>query len=77
MQKILEDLFGEKPARSAVKEYVERVAVKTWWRWSRYLPGKAAIPAAIAGMSSTPSGVRSAPSHRFFGDHPDDLPKRR
>ena len=77
MQQILEDLFGEKPARSAVKDYVQRVGKDVGSIGSRFMPGKAAIPATIAGGASAPSNARSAPSHRFFGDHPDDLPKRR
>jgi hypothetical protein len=77
MQKILEELFGEKPAQSAVKAHVARVGTDVNSNGSRYLPGTATIPAAIAGMSSAPSTVKAAPSHRFFGDHPDELPKRR
>ncbi len=77
MQQILEDLFGEKPARSAVKDHVSRVGQDVRATGSRFTPGKAAIPAAIAGGVAAPSTVRSAPSHKFFGDHPDDVPKRR
>jgi hypothetical protein len=77
MQQILEDLFGEKPARAAVKEHVQRVGKDVGSIGSRFIPGKAAIPAAVAGGAPAPSNARSAPSHRFFGDHPDDLPKRR
>lgn len=76
-QKILEELFGEKPAQSVVKEYIDRAAKDVSSSGGRYLPGKAAIPAAVVGASAVSSSVRSAPSHRFFGDHPDDLPKRR
>jgi hypothetical protein len=77
MQMILEDLFGEKPARSAVKNYVQRVGKDVGSAGSHFMPGKAAIPAAVAGGAPAPSTAQSAPSHRFFGDHPDDLPKRR
>jgi hypothetical protein len=77
MQQILEDLFGEKPARSAVKDYVQRVGKDVGSTGSPFMPGKAAIPATVAGGAPAPSNARSAPSHRFFGDHPDDLPKRR
>lgn len=77
MQQILEDLFGEKPARSAVKDHVRRVGQDVGSTGSRFMPGKAAIPAAVAGSVAAPSSVRSAPSHKFFGDHPDDVPKRR
>lgn len=77
MQQILEYLFGEKPARSAVKDHVQRVGRDVGSTGSRFMPGKAAIPAAVAGSAAAPSSVRSAPSHKFFGDHPDDLPKRR
>jgi hypothetical protein len=77
MQQILEDLFGEKPARSAVKGHVQRVAKDVASVGSRLMPGRAAIPAAVAGGAAAPSNALSAPSHRFFGDHPDDIPKRR
>jgi hypothetical protein len=75
-QKILEELFGEKPARSVVKEYVDRLARDIGGPGSRYLLGKASIPAAIIGTPAMPSNVRSSPPHKFFGDHPDDIPKR-
>ncbi len=76
MQPILEDLFGEKPARSAVKDYVQRVGTDVRSTGSRFMPGKAAILAAIAGCNTAaPNNARSAPSHKFFGDHPDDLPE--
>lgn len=77
MQQILEDLFGEKPVRSAVKDYVQRVGNDVGSTGSRFLPGRAAISAAVAGIAATPSVARSAPPHKFFGDHPDDVPKRR
>ena len=77
MQRILEYLFGEKPARSAVKDHIQRVAKDVGSAGSRLMPGKAAIPAAIAGSTAAASNALSAPSHRFFGDHPDDIPKRR
>jgi hypothetical protein len=76
MQQILEDLFGEKPAQSAVKEFVQRVGNDVSSTGSRFMPGKAAIPAAVAGTVHAQSTARSAPSHKFFGDHPDDIQKR-
>ncbi|WP_441235848.1 nucleotidyltransferase domain-containing protein [Bradyrhizobium sp. 930_D9_N1_4] len=75
MQQILEDLFGEKPARSAVKDHVLRVGKDVGSSGSRFMPGKATISAAVAGGAAAPSVALSAPPHRFFGDHPDDLPK--
>jgi hypothetical protein len=77
VQQILEDLFGEKPAQSAVKDYVQRVGKDVGSKGSHFMPGNAAIPAAVAGVSTMPRVVRSAPSRRFFGDHPDDVPKHR
>lgn len=77
MQQILEELFGEKPARSAVKDFVQRVGNDVSTSGSRYVPGKAAVATALAGATSTPSVARSAPAHKFFGDHSDGLPKRR
>jgi hypothetical protein len=49
MQRILEELFGEKPARSAVKDHVQRVGKDVGSAGSCLMPGRAAIPAAIAG----------------------------
>ena len=51
-----------------MKDYVNRVAKDVSGTGGRYLPGTASIPAAMVGTSATPSSVRSAPSHRFFGD---------
>ncbi len=67
-QKILEELFGEKPAQTVVKEYVDRIAKDVGTTGGRYLPGKAAIPAAIASTSASPAIGRVAPAHKFFGD---------
>ena len=76
MQMILKDLFGEKPAQTAVRKYAEGVANDAGNAGARYLSGRAAIPAGLAGVAaapsiaraSTPGVVRTAPSHRFFGD---------
>jgi hypothetical protein len=70
-QKILEELFGEKPAQTAIKEYVERFAKDIGTTGGRYLPGKASIPAAVAGIAATPRIARTAPTHKFFGDAPE------
>jgi Second Messenger Oligonucleotide or Dinucleotide Synthetase domain len=75
-QKILQELFGEKPAASVVKEYVDRLAKDVGNVGGRYLPGKASIPAAIVGTAITPGTVRTAPSHKFFGGGFDDQAKR-
>jgi hypothetical protein len=75
-QKILGELFGEKPAVSVVKEYVDQLAKDVRSVGAPYLPGKASIPAAIVGTSTRPGSVRTAPSHNFFGDRFDDLAKR-
>jgi hypothetical protein len=75
-QKILGELFGEKPAVSVVKEYVDQLAKDVRSVGAPYLPGKASIPAAIVGTSTRPGSVRTAPSHNFFGDRFDDPAKR-
>ena len=75
-QTILEELFGEKPAVSVVKEYADRLAKDVRGTGGPYLPGKASIPAAVVGTSATASNVRVAPPHKFFGDQLDDLAKR-
>ena len=73
---ILKDLFGEKPAQTAVRKYAESVANDAGNAGARYLSGRAAIPAGLAGVAAAPSiarasvpgVVRTAPNHRFFGD---------
>jgi hypothetical protein len=73
-QKILEELFGERPAQEAVKSSVDRLAKDVRTSGAPYLSGKAAIPTAVVGSSTMPRNVHTAPSHRFFGD---DLAKRK
>lgn len=67
-QKILEDLFGEKPAQTVIKEYVERYADEMQHGVGRYLPGAARIPAAVATMPTSTAVAKVAPQHKFFGD---------
>jgi hypothetical protein len=67
-QNILEQLFGEKPAVSVVKEYVDRLAKDVGSVGGPYLPGRASIPAAVVGTATMPGNVRAAPAHKFFGD---------
>lgn len=70
-QKILEELFGERPAQAVVKEYVDRFANEVGKTGGRYLPGKATIPAAIVGTSATrAAATKVAPPHKFFGNGP-------
>jgi len=68
MQKILIDLFGEKPSQGAVHKYVERYAGDIAVRGGRTLPGKAAIPAALSGIAAAPRVAQTAPAHKFYGD---------
>ncbi len=67
-QKILEELFGEKPAQTVIKEYVERYADEMDKGGGRYLTGAARIPAAVAAMPTAPAVAKVAPQHKFFGD---------
>jgi len=67
-QKILEDLFGEKPARTIIKEYVERYADEMEKGGGRYLSGAARIPAVVAATPTAPAVAKVAPQHKFFGD---------
>jgi Second Messenger Oligonucleotide or Dinucleotide Synthetase domain len=67
-QRLLEDLFGEKPARTVIKEYVERYADEMREGGGRYLSGAAGIPAAVATMPTSPVVAKVAPQHKFFGD---------
>lgn len=67
-QKILEELFGEKPAQTVIKEYVERYADEMEKGGGRYLSGAARIPAVVAATPMAPAIAKVAPQHKFFGD---------
>jgi len=67
-QKILEGLFGERPARTVIKEYVERYADEMGKGGGRYLTGADRIPAAVAAIPTTPAIDKIALQHKFFGD---------
>lgn len=63
MSKLLESMFGERPARKVVEDYVRRST-----------PGGnrvAPITGRVVGVSSglvAPASARTPPSHSFFGD---------
>ena len=57
---ILKDLFGEKPAQTAVRKYAEGVANDAGNAGARYLSGRAAIPAGLAGVAAAPSIARAS-----------------
>lgn len=64
---ILEELFGERPARGAVaKTYGQHEADRLEGR-NRHVPGVGRIPALGAAIAA-PSAARSTPSNTFFGE---------
>lgn len=63
ISKILEQMFGERPARSAVKDYMSaptRPHVE-------YGTGRVVRP--VGAVASASSMIRPVPAHNFFGDH--------
>ena len=77
MQQILEELFGEKPAQS-VSEGIRRPGSKDVGDMAAATyRARQPFRRRWSACRRSPSSVRAAPSHKFFGDHPDDLPKRR
>jgi hypothetical protein len=66
MRKILEKLFGEKPAGDAVNDYASRIVNDNLSGGLKYIPGVGSIP-AVAGLA-TPSIARAVPKSTPFGD---------
>lgn len=67
MQKILAELFGERPARAALEQYVgqheaERVAGK-----AVHIPRIGRVP-ALGAAAALPTSARATPRNTFFGD---------
>ena len=68
MRTILGDLFGERPARDVVSDYIERYGSQVKQGLGVHLPGTGQIPAAGVMLGSAPAVARSTPGHTFFGD---------
>ena len=68
MREILGDLFGERPARDVVSDYIERYGSQVKQGSGAHLPGTGQIPAAGIMLGSVPAVARSTPGHTFFGD---------
>ena len=67
-REILGDLFGERPARDVVSDYIERYGSQVKQGSGAHLPGTGQIPAAAVMLGSAPAVARSTPPHSFFGD---------
>ena len=63
MSKLLEGLFGERPARSVVDDYVRRAQPGG----NRVVPMTGSVVGIGSGLVA-PASARTPPSHRFFGD---------
>ncbi len=68
MQQIMVSLFGETPARDAIRAFNERAGNGIGSGRSRYdtQKGRLIIPAAVAG-APVPAVARSTPRHTFYG----------
>ena len=66
-RQILGDLFGERPARDVVSDYIERYGSQVKQGSGAHLPGTGQIPAAGVMLASAPAVARSTPPHSFFG----------
>ena len=65
MTVILEGLFGQRPVRKAVDDYIASMAPS---RTGRVVTSNGRVLAPAAGVA-TPSSVSAIPPHKFFGDH--------
>jgi Second Messenger Oligonucleotide or Dinucleotide Synthetase domain len=69
MQKILAELFGERPARAAIEYYINQARQDRATGNAVHMPGIGRIPAlGAAAATATPSIVRATPRNTFFGD---------
>ena len=68
MRQNLAGLFGERPARDVVSDYIERYGSQVKQGSGAHLPGTGQIPAAAVMLGSVPAVAQSTPPHRFFGD---------
>jgi len=66
MRKILEKLFGEKPAGDAIAAFTQRFVQDDLGKKGLYVPGTGAIPAL--GSLAAPSVARAIPKSTPFGD---------
>ena len=66
MRKVLEKLFGEKPAGDAVAAFTNRYVQDNVQKKGLYIPGTGAIPAL--GSVAAPSIARAIPKSTPFGD---------
>lgn len=66
---ILEDLFGERPAREVVANYVKRYGQQHHQGAGHHLPRIGQVSAAGIILGSSSAAARSTPSHTFFGDN--------
>ena len=69
MQRILAELFGERPARAAIDHYIGQAAEDRATGNTVHMPGIGRIPAVGAAVATAaPSIVRATPRNTFFGD---------
>ena len=65
---ILGDLFGERPARDVVEDYLKRYGAQVGQGSGSHLPGTGQIPAATVMLASSPALARPTRPHTFYGD---------
>ena len=69
IQKILVELFGERPARAAIDHYIGQAGQDRATGNAVHMPGIGRIPpAGAAAATAAPSIVRATPRNTFFGD---------
>jgi hypothetical protein len=66
MRRVLEDLFGEKPAGDSVRKYMDRHIRDNDAGSSFHIPGRGAVPAL--GSAAVPMTARATPKSTPFGD---------
>lgn len=66
MQRVLEELFGERPAREAVRKYMDQHVRDNAAGRSLHIPGRGAVPAL--GSLAAPVTARATPKSTPYGD---------
>jgi hypothetical protein len=66
MLRVLERLFGERPARGAYEDYIGQHVRDAGRSSSLHIPGRGAVPAL--GSLAAPATARATPAHTKFGE---------
>ena len=68
IREVLGDLFGARPARDVVSDYIKRYGSQVEEGRGAHLPGTGQIPAVGVMLGAAPAVAQTTPAHSFFGN---------